>query len=66
MTRKVFNELAARLKHVKPERSPLSSCDNFCDGVQWRADVEAIADVCARFNPSFDRERFLKACGYYE
>ena len=29
---------------------------------EWLACVHAVADVCATFNPRFDRERFLSAC----
>lgn len=71
MTRKHFNELAAELKHVKPDSKYCEyDSDNpsfaGCAWMQWKKDCEAIADVCRRFHPAFDRERFLKACGYYE
>ena len=29
-----------------------------------RATAKNLADVCARFNPNFDRARFLTACGF--
>jgi hypothetical protein len=64
MTKKHFNELAAKLKQVKPVVSPNGVCGDPAGRLQWRADCRAIADVCGLFNPAFDRERFLKACSY--
>jgi len=58
MTRKHFEALAAALQTTKPS---MGVCWN-----QWRADVDHLTDVCARFNPNFDRARFLKACGVEE
>jgi hypothetical protein len=31
--------------------------------LQWDMDVNAMADVCRRFNAQFKRERFIDACG---
>ena len=61
MTRKHFEALAAALKITGPAGYLTSG-----EGHQWRADVEQVADVCARFNPTFDRARFLAACGVQE
>ncbi len=58
MTKKHFEALAFELKAERPG-----------DGwdpnkrVQWELDVKAVASVAGRFNPAFDRGRFLKACG---
>ena len=59
MTKKHFEALAAALNGVGPLHGDMSTKD----AIQWRSDVEAVAAVCARFNPNFDRTRFLKACG---
>lgn len=58
MTKQHFIALAAALRSEKPgdNWSP-----NKC--VQWELDTLAIASVLASFNPRFNRERFLKACG---
>lgn len=54
MTKKHFEALAAALRTT-------SLTDKDHANVSHR-----IADVCARFNPNFDRARFLKACGVEE
>ena len=57
MSKKHFIALAANLRSQCPE--------NALPGIyeQWEADVSAVAEVCARFSPRFDRARFLAACG---
>jgi len=66
MTRKVFNELAAELKHARPKSPSDAPTDPICTNryMQWCAGVQAVANVCLRFNPGFDENRFKKACGY--
>ncbi len=59
MTKKHFEALAAALSERRPV--PLAH-----DRDQWEVDVLGVADVCAQFNPHFDRARFLKACGVEE
>jgi hypothetical protein len=59
MTRKHFEALAAEMWATRPPVEAIAR-------PQWRRDVEGLADVCARFNPHFDRARFLKACGVEE
>lgn len=61
MTKKHFEALAAALKAEQPGTNWDPN-----KHVQYRLDVRAVADVCARFNPNFDRARFLKACGVEE
>ena len=56
MTRKHFEALAAELRQVKSANA----------WETWIGCVEATATVCARFNPTFDRARFLTACGVQE
>ena len=51
MTKKVFEQLArvVRESDVEPEK---------------RMELaERLANVCAMFNPRFDREKFFEACG---
>lgn len=66
MTKKHFNALAAALRASRaPEflpDTPWRAEDNSIADAQWRADVRAMADVCASFNPAFDRDRFIAAC----
>ena len=50
MTRKHFKALAEAISKIEDE-------------VARRAAAYAIAPVCRQFNPSFDRGRFLEACG---
>lgn len=54
MTKKHFDALAAAL---------LSARKGSHTAEQSKADAVAVARVCALFNPKFDRERFLAACG---
>lgn len=58
MSRRHFTALAKAMLASKPHPSsdPLTL-------VQWRRDVSAVARVCASFNPAFDGELFLAACG---
>jgi hypothetical protein len=57
MSKKHFIALAQALHYRRPE-------DHWDANkrVQWELDVNAIADVCARFNGAFDRGRFISAC----
>ena len=56
MTRQHFKAIAAAMAAVKPT----------CNTAQWDKHVLALADMCARENPRFDRDKFLVACGYQE
>lgn len=58
MTRKHFQALADAMKSTQPIAGPVFAM------AQWRADVEAVADVLRQFNSNFDRERFYAACDY--
>ena len=58
MTKKHFEALAAELMHRAPEGKQAR--------FGWIVAVCAVSDVCARFNPNFDRARFLAACGVEE
>ena len=67
MTKKHFDALAAEIRCQQPQVpvNPDGSYDH--DTTiryrQWVLGAAMVADVCARFNPNFDRARFLKACG---
>ena len=64
MTRKHFEALAAELKRVGPDYW-IDDTSRDQETVHMAA-VQAVADVCARFNPNFDRARFLAECGVQE
>lgn len=62
MTRTHFTQIAARLRMLRP---PM--CAGQYEAAkyeQWAATVREFADLCSIMNPSFDRLRFYKACGY--
>jgi hypothetical protein len=58
MTKKHFEALAAALAGMGKSAHGIS-----CESVCFKSVVNEVADVCARFNPTFDRARFLAACG---
>lgn len=54
MTRKHFEALADALADARPKTSaPICK-------MQWDECVGGVADVCAQFNPNFDREKFIE------
>lgn len=53
MSKKHFTALADALRGTKPTRGMSTGCID-----QWEADVDAVARVCTRFNPAFDRTRW--------
>ncbi|MGA7239439.1 MAG: hypothetical protein WBY44_27405 [Bryobacteraceae bacterium] len=58
MTRQHFKAIADSLRDQRP-------ADHWDSNkrAQWDLDVNAMADVCRRFNTQFKRERFIDACG---
>jgi hypothetical protein len=60
MTKKHLQALADALWKTKPA----GRTDYHME--QWKADVNAVAAVCARYNDKFDILRFLSACGFTE
>jgi hypothetical protein len=50
MSRKHFNALAFAIREIT-------------DPNARRIAAETVADACRQFNPRFDRERFMRACG---
>ena len=59
MTKKHFVALAAALREAGYSY-PIGITT---PETQHKRDILAITAVCARFNPNFDRDRFLAACG---
>lgn len=57
MTKKHFNAFATALKAAQPNVFQTARYE------QWRDDVIAVLEVCAKSNPNFDKGRFLAACG---
>jgi hypothetical protein len=57
MSKKHFTTIAEKLRASAPAPgdSPMWA--------QWRNDCNGVADALAADAPSFDRARFLKACG---
>ena len=68
LSKKHFEMLARGLSNNKPRNPAVPPREHKAAlkhrTLQWKADVCAIADMLATTNPRFDRERFLKACGY--
>jgi hypothetical protein len=60
MTRQHFNALAAALAQSRPDSDDTQTQGRLLE--QWANDVYVIANACARFNPNFDRSRFVEAC----
>jgi hypothetical protein len=56
MSKKHFIALAQALSFERPSK------DDTLLWPQWKIDVLAVSDVCAHFNPAFDRGRFIAAC----
>jgi len=61
MSKKHFEALAAALQANRAVEGGMGFY-KFSEE-QWLDGVGRVADVCASFNPNFDRARFLKACG---
>lgn len=61
MTKKHFDALAAALKEARLAFALPIGVETA--ETQSHRDILMVASVCARFNPNFDRARFLTACG---
>ena len=59
MMRKDYVRLADALRSAKPSLD----VPTIAKREAWLAAVHVVADVLARDNPRFNRERFLSACG---
>lgn len=62
MSKKHFVAIANTLRASKPG-TDLDPLVQQIRTMQWRQDVDRIADVCADANPNFNRARFFDACG---
>ena len=58
MSRKHFEALAHELRRVRP-----AGRDDL-ENEQWIECCKAVATACRSVAPTFDREKFLKACGF--
>jgi hypothetical protein len=62
MTKKDFVALARALRGSRPAEDDYSTASDSNDKLeQWQADVAAVAEVCAKANPSFKRDKWLDA-----
>lgn len=67
MTKKHFDALADALSTARPITYGYNTPSQVADALApWEESCAAVARVCARFNPNFDRARFLAACGVEE
>jgi hypothetical protein len=55
-----FDAIATAFKRTKPEKPEK---DEYSEGQQWKADIYAVGNELKKLNPSFDRDKFAKACG---
>ena len=61
LTRKHFNTIANTLADNRKEWERVDGLDT--SGAVLDSVARDMADAMRQFNPSFDRDRFLKACG---
>ncbi len=59
ISRKHFQAIADALKEQKPAEHWDAN-----KMVQWKLDVNAVAQALGTMNPRFDLSRFTKACGF--
>lgn len=64
MTRKHFKLIAEALKDSEPSPSFFESGAIFDEAkAQWIRSCKSVASVLGQTNPSYDKNRFLDACG---
>ena len=64
MSRKHFIELARVLKNMMPHKTNRLTKLKLANQMKvWENMCSNLADFCSTFNYSFDRYRFLTACG---
>lgn len=60
ITRKIISVIAKALHESKPHDADTVTF-NWLD-LQWREDVNSMADALASLNDKFDKERFIEFC----
>jgi hypothetical protein len=71
MTRKHFEAIAAELRRQRPDLAPSYGIPSYLDSDswtrgaydEWATVVIGLAGTLRAFNPGFNRERFVTACG---
>lgn len=64
MSKKDYELIAESLKNSQPD-SRLVQPEYWSTAcAQWKISVKIICDSLSNNNPRFNREKFLKACGY--
>ena len=66
MTRKHFQAIADELASARPVEGSPDVKHAWQAHHTWKRICEQMASMLRTQNPNFDRERFLRACGYYE
>lgn len=61
MTRKDYEKIAKVFNQTKPRKG--TDYSDTTAQVAWLRVVHGITEMLAEDNPSFNREKFLKACG---
>ena len=62
MTRKDFETIAKIIKNIKDNIDPNLMMTN----IYFKDMVDNLSDYFKQSNSAFDKERFMKACGYEE
>jgi hypothetical protein len=66
MTRKHFKAIADAMRDTKPQFHNLTQETAFWRAEilkQWETDCTTLARTLRQFNPLFDKDKFLDACG---
>ena len=67
LSRKHFESIADGIKNLKLaliDRNDFISRDLECDNQPFIDMVDDMCYMCRKDNPNFDRDKFIKACGF--